>query len=72
MTLSQGFKKSFPQQYMLGDFEYLFLNEYFGLEIWHTCYQHKVRLMAEKQFVSPWEGIKVGNSEIFPHNTTCW
>jgi len=47
MTLSQGLKKSFSQQHMLVDFEYIFLNEFFGLEIWHTCYQYRDGLMPK-------------------------
>jgi len=47
MTLSEGLKKSFSQQYMLVDFEYVFLNESFGLEIWPTYYQHRDGLMSK-------------------------
>jgi len=47
MTLSQGLKKSFSQQHMLVDFEYIFLNESFGYEIWHTCYQHRDGLVPK-------------------------
>jgi len=76
MTLSKRLKKSFSQQHMLVDLEYTFLNESFGLEIWHTCYQHRwahaKELMAKNQFFSPWKGVKVGISENFPHNNTCW
>jgi len=32
MTLSQGLKKSFSQQHMLVDFEYVFLNESLALK----------------------------------------
>jgi len=47
MTLSQGLKKSFSQQHMLVDYEYLFSNESFGLEIWHICYQYRDGLMPK-------------------------
>jgi len=55
---------------VFGRIEYVFSNESFGLEIWHTCYQQKFD--GKKQFFSPWEGVKVGSSESFPHNNTCW
>jgi len=35
---------------MLVDVEYLFLNESFGLEIWHTCYQHREGLMKKNSW----------------------
>jgi len=47
MTLLQGLNFFSSQQHMLVDFEYLFSNEYFGLEIWHTCYQHRDGLMPK-------------------------
>jgi len=76
MTLFQGLKKSFLQQHMLVDFEYLPFCKSFVLEIWHTCYQHRDGLMPkiswQKYIFIPWEGVKVGSNEFFPHNDTYW
>jgi len=41
MTLYQGLKTSFSQLHILVDFEYIFLGEFFDLEIWNTCFQHR-------------------------------
>jgi len=53
---------------MLIDFEYLFWDKSFELEIWHTCYQHRGYLMKKnswqkKKFSILAKGGKVGNSE---------
>jgi len=62
-------KKSFSQQHMLVDFEYLSLNESFGLEIWHTYYQHRygliTKISCQKKNFNPWKIVKVGSKEIF-------
>ena len=54
---------------MLVDFEYSFLCESFGLEILHTCNQHRDGLMPKNLwpifFFNTWKGVKVGSSEIF-------
>ena len=55
---------------MLVDLKYLFMGESSELEIWHTCYQHKYDVMKiiswqKKKDFNPWEGGKVGSSEIF-------
>ena len=53
---------------MLVDIEY-FLYESFGLEIFHTCNQHRDGFMEKIHgqifFFNPWKGVKVGSSEIF-------
>jgi len=54
---------------MLVDFRFLLLGESSDFEIWHTYYQHKgwshdKKFMAKEIFFNPWEGVKVGSSEI--------
>jgi len=52
---------------MLVDFKYLFLYEFFELEIWRKCYQHRdnplKKIHGKTKNFNPWEGLKVGNSE---------
>jgi len=36
--------------YILVDFKYLFLCEFFELEIWLTCYQHRDNLVKENSW----------------------
>ena len=43
--------------------------ESFEFEIWHRCYQHKYDFMkkfhGKRKVFNPWEGGKVGSTEIF-------
>jgi len=40
----------FSQSHILVDFEYLFLYESFGLEICHTCYEHRNDVMPKNSW----------------------